>query len=125
MKTCLPSTTDRAMLEGTNLRGQTPICGFLRFPAKICGFFFFFKNQCFPNAHYVPRLTPNLTSNQRVRVRFGLGPGAGVDGGGGSSGSGSGSTFFLGGGGVRVRVRVRGERAEYCFESTVSEKRTH
>ena len=35
--------------------------------------------------HYVPRLTPNLTSNQRVRVRV---------------------RFFLGGG-VRVRVRVR------------------
>ena len=27
-----------AALKGTNLRGQTPICGFLRVPAKICGF---------------------------------------------------------------------------------------
>ena len=28
----------RAALKGTNLRGQTPICGFLRFPPKICRF---------------------------------------------------------------------------------------
>ena len=28
----------RAALKGTNLRGQTPICGFLRFPAVFCGF---------------------------------------------------------------------------------------
>ena len=28
----------RAALKGTNLRGQTPICGFLWVPAKICGF---------------------------------------------------------------------------------------
>ena len=29
----------RAALKGTNLRGQTPICGFLRVPAGFCDFF--------------------------------------------------------------------------------------
>ena len=46
-----------AALKGTNLRGQTPICGFLRapacgfrqFPAEICGFC---ENLCFPNAKH-------------------------------------------------------------------------
>ena len=28
----------RAALKGTNLRGQTPICGFLRVPAVFCSF---------------------------------------------------------------------------------------
>ena len=31
-------TMVRAALKGTNLRGQTPICGFLRVPAVFCGF---------------------------------------------------------------------------------------
>ena len=44
----------RAALKGTNLRGQMPICGFLRVPAKICGFLrqsaVFCENLRFPNA---------------------------------------------------------------------------
>ena len=43
--TCSGQRQTRATLKGTNLRGQTPICGFLRvfcgflrFPARICGF---------------------------------------------------------------------------------------
>ena len=30
--------SDRATPKGTNLRGQTPICGFLQAPAVFCGF---------------------------------------------------------------------------------------
>ena len=33
------SSATRAALNGTNLRGQTPICGFLPVPAVSCGFF--------------------------------------------------------------------------------------
>ena len=47
-------TKTRAALKGTNLRGQTPICGFLRVAAKICGFLrksaVFCENLRFPNA---------------------------------------------------------------------------
>ena len=42
----------RDALKGTNLRGQTPICGFLRLPAVFCGFLRFSavscENQRFP-----------------------------------------------------------------------------
>ena len=43
-------------LKGTNLRGQTPICGFLRVPAVFCGFLrksaVFCENLRFPNASF-------------------------------------------------------------------------
>ena len=43
-------------LKGTNLRGQTPICGFLRVAAVFCGFLrksaFFFEKLRFPNASF-------------------------------------------------------------------------
>ena len=46
----------RAALKGTNLRGQTPICGFLRVPAVFCGFLrksaVFCENLRFPNASF-------------------------------------------------------------------------
>ena len=54
-ETKLCNATDiRAALKGTNLRGQTPICGFLRVPAVFCGFLrksaVFCENLRFPNA---------------------------------------------------------------------------
>ena len=43
----------RGPRKGTNLRGQTPICGFLRVPAVFCGFLrksaVFCENQRFSN----------------------------------------------------------------------------
>ena len=49
-----PIENNRAALKGTNLRGQTPICGFLRVPAVFCGFLrksaVSFENLRFPNA---------------------------------------------------------------------------
>ena len=48
-KTILWAISNRAALEGTNLRGQTPICGFLRFPAKISGFL---RKSAFPKCFF-------------------------------------------------------------------------
>ena len=68
----------RAALKGTNLRGQTPICGFLRVPAIFCGFLrksaVFCENPRFPNALFSRkrRESAKISENQR-KSAFGLG----------------------------------------------------
>ena len=68
----------RAALKGTNLRGQTPICGFLRVPAVFCGFLrksaVFCENLRFPNALFSRkrRESAKISENQR-KSAFGLG----------------------------------------------------
>ena len=47
----------RAALKGTNLGGQTPICGFLRVPAAFCGFL---ENLRFPAKICVSHKTKHL-----------------------------------------------------------------
>ena len=65
-------------LKGTNLRGQTPICGFLRVPAVFCGSCenqrFFCENLRFPNALFSRkrRESAKICENQR-KSAFGLG----------------------------------------------------
>ena len=60
----------RAALKGTNLRGRTPICGFLRVPAVFCGFLR--KNRRFPAKICVsPMLRfPGKGENQRKSARI-------------------------------------------------------
>ena len=61
----------RAALKGTNLRGQTPICGFLRVPAVFCGFLrksaVFCENLRFPNASFSRkrRVSAKISENLR------------------------------------------------------------
>ena len=68
----------RAALKGTNLRGQTQICGFLRGPAVFCGFMrksaVFCENLRFPNALFSKkrRESAKISENQR-KTAFGLG----------------------------------------------------
>ena len=71
-------TLDRATLKGTNLRGQTPICNFLRVPAIFCGFLrksaVFCENLRVPNALFSRkrRESAKISENQR-KSAFGLG----------------------------------------------------
>ena len=68
----------RAALKGTNLRGQTPICGFLRFPAKICGFLRKSAVSCenlrFPNALFSRKRGESAKICENLRKsEFGIG----------------------------------------------------
>ena len=60
------------MLEGTKLRGQTPICGFLRFPAQICGFLrksaVFCENLRFPNALFSRKRRESAKISENLRL---------------------------------------------------------
>ena len=70
----------RAARKGTNLRGQTPICGFLLVPAKICGFprksAVSCQNLRFPNALFSrkrwesARIIGNLRLGSVCPLRF-------------------------------------------------------
>ena len=66
----------RAALKGTNLRGQTPISGFLRVPAVFCGFLrksaVFCENLRFPNALFSRKWRGNLQKSTKIyeRARF-------------------------------------------------------
>ena len=59
----------KAALKGTNLRGRTPICGFLRVPAVFCGCLrqsvVFCENLRFPDA-----LFSSKGENQRKSARI-------------------------------------------------------
>ena len=71
----------RAALKGTNLRGQTPICGFLRVPAAFCGFLrksaVSCENPRFPSALFSrkrresAKLSENLRLGSVCPLRFG------------------------------------------------------
>ena len=68
----------RAALKGTNLRGQMPICGFLRVPAKICCFLrqpaVFCENLRFPNALFSRKRRESAKISENLRQSaFGLG----------------------------------------------------
>ena len=67
------SLFSRAALKGTNLRGQTPICGFLRVPAVMCGFLrqsaVFCENLRFPNALFSKK-RQEICKNQRKSARI-------------------------------------------------------
>ena len=72
-------TRTRAALKGTNLRGQTPICGFLRVPAVFCGFLrksaVFLRKSAFPKCFVFKenlRESAKICENQR-KSAFGLG----------------------------------------------------
>ena len=69
---------NRAALKGTNLRGQTAICGFLRVPAVFCGFLrksaVFFENLRFPNALFSRKRRESAKICENLRKSaFGLG----------------------------------------------------
>ena len=68
----------RAALKLTNLRGQTPICGFLRVPVLFCGFLqksaVFCKNLCFPNALISRKRRESAKISENLqKSAFGLG----------------------------------------------------
>ena len=68
----------RAALKGTNLRGQTPICGFLRVSAVFCGFLrksaVFCENLRFPNASFSRKRRESAKISENLRKSaFGLG----------------------------------------------------
>ena len=69
----------RAALQGMNLRGQTLICDFLRFPAFSCGFLqklaAFCEKQRFPNALFLGerRESAKICENLRQGSVFSLG----------------------------------------------------
>ena len=62
----------RATLKGANLRRQTPVCGFLQFPMKICGFL---RKAAFPKCLKVVflerRESAKISKNPRESA-FGL-----------------------------------------------------
>ena len=60
----LSKTVYRAAQKGTNLRGQTPICGFLRVPAVFCGFLRKSAVSC-PKKKLAPPPTPNSPHTHR------------------------------------------------------------
>ena len=69
--TGLSSCGCRATLNGTNLRGQTPICGFLRVPA-VFGHFLrkpavFCENLYFPNASFSGRRRESAKITENLR----------------------------------------------------------
>ena len=66
----------RDALKGTNLRGRTPICGFLRVPAVFCGLLrkstVFCENLRFPNALFL-RKGENLQESAKICENLRLG----------------------------------------------------
>ena len=64
-------TVPRAALKGTNLRGQTPICGFLRVPAVFCGFLrksaVFCENLRFRNASFAGKRQESAKISENLR----------------------------------------------------------
>ena len=71
----------RAALKGTNLRGQTPICGFLRVPAVLGGFLrkaaVFCENLRLPNALFSKKRRESAEIRENLRESafgFGLSP---------------------------------------------------
>ena len=71
-------TVCRAALKGTNLRGQTPICGFLRVPAVFCGFLrksaVFCENLRSPSASFSRKRRESAKISENLRKSaFGLG----------------------------------------------------
>ena len=72
----------RAALKGTNPRGRTPICGFLRVPAVSCGFLrksaVFCENLRFPNALFSRKRRESAKISENLRlgsvVPLGLSP---------------------------------------------------
>ena len=68
----------RAALKGTNLRGQTPICGFLWVPAAFCGFLrksaVFFEDLHFLDASFSRRRRESAKISENLRESaFGFG----------------------------------------------------
>ena len=69
---------NRAALKGTNLRGRTPICSFLRVPAVFCGFLRKSAVSCenlrFPNASFSRKRRESAKICENLqKSAFGLG----------------------------------------------------
>ena len=69
---CFSVTIIRAALQGTNLRGQTPICGFLQVPVVFYGFLrksaAFCENLRFPNALFSKKRRESAKISENLRL---------------------------------------------------------